>query len=211
MINAGGHVPGREVALPVAVEPTGRDPGEIERGGAEAAQARDLALHSGGFLRAERNVAAAGCGSPQAITASASRRRAATRRRCVVEERALAALGGKQVVVGGIVDQAGDDAAFALKCDRDREMRNAVQEVRWCRRADRPSRCGSCRCLRCGRLPRRGNCSPGRAVRQFLAQDLFGAAVGGGDEIGRPLERDLQVLDLAEVALERARRPCARP
>jgi hypothetical protein len=28
--------------------------------------------------------------------------------------------------------------------------------------------------------------------------------VGGGDEIGRPLERYLQVLDLTEIALERA-------
>ena len=38
---------------------------------------------------------------------------------------------------------------------------------------------------------------------QLLAQDLFRLAVGGGDEIGRSLERHLQVLDLAEVALER--------
>ena len=41
-------------------------------------------------------------------------------------------------------------------------------------------------------------------VPELLAQHLLGAAVGGGDEIGRALERDLQVLDLAEVALERA-------
>ena len=45
----------------------------------------------------------------------------------------------------------------------------------------------------------------GPRLAQLGAQHLLGAAVGGGDEIGRPLERDLQVLDLAEVALERAR------
>src|ERR1700740_2937475 len=39
---------------------------------------------------------------------------------------------------------------------------------------------------------------------QFLVDDLFGAAVGGGDEIARPLERYLQMLDLAEIALEAA-------
>ena len=41
---------------------------------------------------------------------------------------------------------------------------------------------------------------------QLGADDLLGAMVGGRDEIGRPLARDLQVLDLAEVALQPARR-----
>ena len=39
---------------------------------------------------------------------------------------------------------------------------------------------------------------------QFLAQDFLRLAVGGGHEIGRSLERHLEMLDLAEVALERA-------
>src|ERR1700675_4211720 len=39
-------------------------------------------------------------------------------------------------------------------------------------------------------------------LRQFLVDDLLGAAIGGGDEIARPLERHLQMLDLAEIALE---------
>ena len=43
-----------------------------------------------------------------------------------------------------------------------------------------------------------------RALK-LLAQNFLGAPVGGGDEIRRPLERHLQMLDLAEVALERAR------
>ena len=34
---------------------------------------------------------------------------------------------------------------------------------------------------------------------------FFGLAVGGGDEIARALERHLEVLDLAEVALQRPR------
>ena len=37
---------------------------------------------------------------------------------------------------------------------------------------------------------------------ELLAHDLLGAAVGRGDEIARTLERHLQILDLAEIALE---------
>jgi hypothetical protein len=39
--------------------------------------------------------------------------------------------------------------------------------------------------------------------RQLLDQDALGTLVGCGDEIGRSLERDLQVLQLAEVADQR--------
>ena len=46
----------------------------------------------------------------------------------------------------------------------------------------------------------------GRAFDNSWCEDFFGAPVGGGDEIRRPLERDLQILDLAEIADQRARR-----
>ena len=41
---------------------------------------------------------------------------------------------------------------------------------------------------------------------QLVIEDLLGAAVGLADEIGRPLARDLQLLDFAEVAAKPARR-----
>jgi hypothetical protein len=41
-------------------------------------------------------------------------------------------------------------------------------------------------------------------AQQFFFQSLFRAAVRGGDEIRRALERYLQLLDLAEIAVERA-------
>src|SRR4051794_38490358 len=47
----------------------------------------------------------------------------------VVQKGALAMLGGEELVAGGVVDQAGDDLALALQRDRDREVRNSVQEV----------------------------------------------------------------------------------
>ena len=42
---------------------------------------------------------------------------------------------------------------------------------------------------------------------EFLIDDFLGPPVGGGDEIARALERDLQMLDLAEIALEAAAGP----
>src|ERR1700741_3691088 len=47
----------------------------------------------------------------------------------VVEESALAVLGDVELVVSGVVDHARDDGAFARQPDRDRELRNAVQEI----------------------------------------------------------------------------------
>ena len=40
-------------------------------------------------------------------------------------------------------------------------------------------------------------------MRELLAQEFLGVPVRGGDEISRPLERCLQVLDLAWVAAGR--------
>ena len=127
--DAGRHVPGREAALPVGVEAAGRDPGEIERGRAEAAQARDLVLHGGrsrgGRARDRRGRVRQPAGDDRVGEPLARGDAQAP----VVEEGALAALGGEQLVVGRIVDQAGDDRALALERDRDREVRDAVQEV----------------------------------------------------------------------------------
>ena len=207
---AGGDVPRREVALPIGVEAAGRDPGEIERRRAEAAQARDLRLHRGNLLAEQREVAAAEMRQPAGDDRVGEPLPRRDPQAPVVEEGALAALGGEQLVVDRIVDQAGDDRAVALERDRDREMRNAVQEVGGAvERIDDPGD-GSCRCPRgAAFLAEEAVARP--RLGQFLAQDFLGAPVGRGDEIGRALERDLQVLDLAEVALEAARRPCGRP
>ena len=44
----------------------------------------------------------------------------------------------------------------------------------------------------------------GPRANELVVQDLLGASVGGGDEIGRAFQRDLELLDLAEVAREAA-------
>ena len=63
------------------------------------------------------------------MTASDSLVRAGDAQAAVVEEGAAAALGGVELVHGRIVDHAGDDLALPLQRDRDREDRDAVQEV----------------------------------------------------------------------------------
>ena len=79
--HAGRDVPGREAALPVAVEPAGRDAGEIERGRAEPAQARDLVLDGAELAQAQLQIAAAEMRQAAGDHASARRLRAATRSR----------------------------------------------------------------------------------------------------------------------------------
>ena len=46
----------------------------------------------------------------------------------------------------------------------------------------------------------------GARLRQLAVDDVLGAVVGGGDEVAGPLDRHLQLLDLAEVAGEAAAR-----
>src|SRR5436853_43081 len=55
----GRDVPRREVAFPIGIEPSRRDPGKIERGGPEAAQSGHPPLHCGELPQAERKIAAA--------------------------------------------------------------------------------------------------------------------------------------------------------
>ncbi len=118
-------------------------------------------------------------------------------------ERALAAFGDEQVFVRRIVDQPGDDRAFALQRDRDREVRDAVQEIGGAvERVDNPA-VGFVRAFaRAAFLAKEP--VTGAGLVEIVPQHLLGLAVGGGDEIARPLQRHLKVLDLAEIALERA-------
>ena len=128
-MHAGRDIPGREVALPVAVEPAGRDEGEVERRRAEPAQPRDLVLDGAEFAQAQLQIAAAEmrqAAGDHRIGEALARRDAQP---LVVEERALAALGDEKLVGDRIVDHARDDRALALQPDRDGELRDAVQEI----------------------------------------------------------------------------------
>ena len=89
-----------------------------------------------------------------------------------------------------------------LERDRDRPVGQAVQEVgRAVERVDDPA------VVRRRRAPSAPLSSSRKAVvgpgaGSAPARILLGAAVGGGDEVARALDRDLELLDLAEVAHE---------
>ena len=121
----------------------------------------------------------------------------------VVEERALAALGDVQLVIGGVVDHAGDDGVLALQADRDRKLRDAVQEVGGAvERIDDPGVALVGAFAAAAFLADEAVARP--RLGEVLVQHFLGALVGLGDEVRRPLQRHLQMLDLAEVALEAA-------
>jgi hypothetical protein len=126
-------------------------------------------------------------------------RRPETRsRRLSFSQAAGALFGPEHLVLGGVVDHGADDLALVFQRDRDRPVRQAVQEVG-------------------GAVQRIDDPAPGRvlapvlagflaqpAIGRAAAQQIFldhplGLAVGLGHEIARTLGRDLQVLDLAEV------------
>src|ERR1700733_2549501 len=200
----GGDIPRRQVALPIGIEPAGGDPGEIEGRRAVTAQTGETLLRGCDLVARQRQIAAA---AVMRQAAGDNRVGQVLARRdpdaLVVEIRALAALGDEQLLIGRIVGQAGDDDAVALERDRHREMRDAVQEIGGAvERSDGPTMA----LVGAGPGPTfLAEKAVGRPrLGQFLIDDLLGAAVGGGDEIARPLERHLQMLDLAEIALEAA-------
>ena len=121
----------------------------------------------------------------------------------VVEKRAFAALGDEQLLVGRVVDHPGHHHVVALQPDRDGELRNAVEEVGGAvERVDDPAMGLVGTVLATALLAEKAVAGP--RLGEFGAQDLLGAVISRGDEIGGTLHGDLQVLHLAEVALEAA-------
>ena len=93
--------------------------------------------------------------------------------------------------------------SIALQADRNRELRDAVQEVGGAvERIDDP---GVALVLAFAGAAFFADEAVTRArLGEVGVQHLLGAPVGHGDEIGRSLQRHLEMFDLAEVALEAA-------
>src|SRR6478752_589173 len=203
--NPAGHIPRGEAALPIGVHAPRRDPGEVERGGSEATQSGDLVLHRDVLVARELHVTTAGvregAGDHRVPDPSAPRHP----QPLIVQEGALAAFGGEHLIGRGIIDKSGNDRAVALECDRNCKVRDAMQKVhRAVDRIDDPAVGLVAALPHSAFLADEG--VAGARLFELLPHDLLGASVRRGDEIGRPLERDLQVLELAEITLERAAR-----
>src|SRR5262249_33189253 len=117
----------------------------------------------------------------------------------LVDMGALALLRPIELVVDRVVDDAGIGLAVALDADRDREMRNAVQEVEGAvERVDDPAVGGVLAGGSAALLQQQAVVGPG--LGQLALEDIFRTEVGLGDEVRRALLADLEVLDLAEIA-----------
>src|SRR5690606_9288708 len=202
--SAGGDVPYVEVAFPIAVEAAGGDISEIKRRGAEAADAGRLCDHT--FYLRKRNVMpgfaverrAAG---KEGVTHVIAARDAQAP---IVEVSALAFLGPEQFVAHNVIDNARDQHAFALKPDRDGEMRDAVQKVGGAvERIDKPA-IGFVGAFDDAALFH-DEAIAGARFRKLLEQGLLSLDVGGGHKVARALARHLQVLNLAEITRQRTR------
>ena len=83
------------------------------------------------------------------------------------------------------------------------EVRNAVEEIRrTVERVDDPAIGLVTAFMRAAFFAKEAVI--GARLRDLFAHDLLGAPVGRGHEIARAFRRDLQLLDLAEVALKAA-------
>src|SRR6185437_14080955 len=203
--DAGCKIPGRQVELPEAVESPGSDIGEVERGDAEAPDAARRGHHRGKRREIAWVVAAAdegNAGADQRLGEMPTRRDAQP---AVVMEGAGALLRPEHLIAHRLVDHAGDDLSVALQPDRDGEMRDAVQKIGGAVQGiDDPAVMRVAAGFAAAFLHQEAVSGP--RLAEFGAQHLLRLEIGGADEIAGPLERDLELFDLAEIADESARR-----
>ena len=121
----------------------------------------------------------------------------------IVDKGAFAFLGGEGLIGGRIIDQACNQLAFTLKRDGNREDGNGVQKIRGTvERVDDPTM-GWVVTFDLAALLHQEAVARARTGKLGM-NDIFGAVIGGADKICRTLERDLKLLDLAEIAREAA-------
>src|SRR6516162_9901836 len=203
--NPGRHVPRREPALPIGIDAAGRDPCKIERRRSEPAQPGGPFLYRRMLAARQRDIATAGVRQGARNNRFGKPLASRHAQPAIIQEGALAALGGEQLITDGIVDDAGNDRALALERNRDREMRDAVQKVQGAvKRIDDPAM-GLVRAFVAAAFLAEEAVARTRRCK-LGAQRLLGPTVGRSHEIGGTLERNLQVLELAEIPLERTAR-----
>ena len=123
----------------------------------------------------------------------------------LVEPRTAARLCPEDFILGDVIDHTGQQLSFALQANRHRIVRLAVQEVqRAIQRVDNEA-------VRLVRSLNHAALFHQEAIAraslcQAVIDDLLGAVVGIGNEIGRALLGHLQVFDFPEVARKRAAR-----
>ncbi|HLZ13580.1 MAG TPA: hypothetical protein VKP58_13420 [Candidatus Acidoferrum sp.] len=178
--DAGRDVPALEAKFPEAIEPAGRDAGEIECGGTIAAYAvgtkREIVIimNVGAGLALVHGKAGAkkACGKRGNFRDGDS---------FSVEGGAFAAGGGKEFFVDGIVNDAGEDFVLPSESDGDAEARIAVGEIGGAvERVDVPAIFGV---VVVAKAFFGGDGVRGKIFREAIDDGAFAALVGLRDEV----------------------------
>src|SRR5258706_5081131 len=117
----------------------------------------------------------------------------------VVYKGTLAALGCVEIASRGIIDEACHKFTFPFERDRDRKERNAVKKIRGAvERIDNPG----VRLVGAFHKPAflHEKAIAMTCPAQFIIEDGLCAMIGGGHEVGRPFDADLEMFDLAKIA-----------
>src|SRR5437667_929213 len=194
----GGRVPRRQPDLPEAIDATGRDIGQIERGRARAAHAGDLLRDRLQHLEVGVEVARVGAiGETGRDEGALERARLADPHAVIVEVRARAAARGEQLPTHRVVDHRVLEAPPHLAGDRDGKHRKAVQKVgRAVERIDDPE----CIVL-AGPAALLGEERVLRVVTADDADDfLLRGVVDLGDEVVAPLGGDGERLEAVQAS-----------
>jgi len=120
---------GESARSPKSVETSGGNPREIERRSTRAANAGDLALHGGKLIAKFRGIAATRMRNAAADDALGQIAPPRDAQAPLVQKSTAAALGREQLITHGIEYDARDWQAVLHDSDRDREQRNAVEEI----------------------------------------------------------------------------------
>lgn len=180
--DAGGGVPGLQAKFPEAVEAAGGDAGEIERGGAIAADSVRALSEFAVVLKIGAGFAVAH-GETGAEEAGGNGGYFGDVHSFAVEECAFAAGGGEEFVVEGIENDGGEKFAGLGERNGNAEARVAMGEVGGAVEGiDVPTKFGGGGALVAGALFG-GDGVVGKIFGDALDDQFFGAPVGLGDEI----------------------------
>ncbi|EPX83793.1 hypothetical protein ruthe_02590 [Rubellimicrobium thermophilum DSM 16684] len=192
------HVPGVQAPFPEAIVASRGDIGEVERRRSQPPHPRAFGHQPRQILQRRRQGVARAegdAGSEQRLGQACARTHPDA---AFVEPGPLTLLGPEGLVLDGIVDHPGHDLPFVLESDGNGPVRQAVKEIRRpVQRVDDPAPRGILAGRPAALLAEKA--VGGACLGQHLAQGLFGLPVSAADEIARPLDRDLKLLDLGEI------------
>src|SRR5262245_11682391 len=184
------QVPRLQSSFPITVQSSRRYPGEIKRSGAKAPHPGHVLLHGADFLSRQAHIAMSVVSNSARDDCLGKPRSRSDTNALIIQERALALFGHEHFIACRIVDQAGNHGAVALERHRNCEVGDAVQKIGGAvERIYDPhmtlvSAFATATFFTEKTIAR-------SCLHELRVDGFFGATVGGRNEIGRALQRNL--------------------